>query len=544
MRIGLDFDNTLAIYDNIFKRLGSQYVHPDWSGTKKDLKHHLDFISNGQVLWQKLQGLAYGQEMHHAQLADGVANFLLMAKRRNCQVFIVSHKTEFGHYDQSKTPLREVSLKWMEDNHFFCPSHYNLSKDNVFFLSERTQKIQKITELNLDFFIDDLTEILGAENFPCNTKKILFGSDNLSEANFSSENWDEISKYIFGRELIEDIKCYLASINENYFSDILQISGGGNSRVYRGKVSSSDGDCLIKRYPRPSPSDTESKKNGLNRLHSEISAGLFLLENNVKNIRRPISFSEELNVGVFGWIDGHAIKKITNIDIHMAAKFVTQLKKLSSCEAANLLPNAREAHFSIPELLEKITKREEVILKENHADYHLLSFFNENYYPVKENILNILPLSFEQIVCDRKNMVLSPSDFGFHNCLKDKAGEYTWYDFEYFGWDDPVKLTSDFLWHPAMNLSAEQKSMWMKEMFKLFGSDPHYSKRFDLCHPLFGLKWALISLNEFIGHNLVKKVEILTKSKFSAEKIKKNQLQKSAGILLELKSQLASRGLD
>jgi hypothetical protein len=543
MRIGLDFDNTLAIYDNIFKCLGKDHVRPDWSGSKKDLKNYLNPTSNGQLLWQKIQGMAYGQEMHRAQLADGVANFLLRAKYRNCEVFIVSHKTRFGHYDESKTPLREVSLKWMQDNYFFSEDHYNFKRENVFFLSERSQKIQKITELKLDFFIDDLIEVLGDEKFPPSTKKILFGCDDHFDTTFSSENWDEISKYIFGQESIEDIKRYLASINEN-FSDISQISGGGNSKVYRGKKFSSDGDFLIKRYPRPSPSDLESKSFGLNRLHSEISAGLFLLKNNIQNIRKPISFSEELNIAMFNWIDGDAVNSITDCDIHKAVQFIVQLKKLSRSKTANSLPSAREAHLSIPELLENIVKRENRILKESPKDDFLLNFFNEKYFPLKKDILNMLPFGFEKIICDRGGMVLSPSDFGFHNCLKDKAGNFIWYDFEYFGWDDPVKLTSDFLWHPAMILSAEQKSIWVKQMFALFRYDEFYQKRFDLCHPLFGLKWALISLNEFIGQNLVNKVEILTKSKFSAEQIKRNQLEKSNRILQELKLLLDYKKLD
>ena len=38
---------------------------------------------------------------------------------------------------------------------------------------------------------------------------------------------------------------------------------------------------------------------------------------------------------------------------------------------------------------------------------------------------------------------LSPSDFGLHNALRGQDGQLRFVDFEYFGWDDPVKLVSD-----------------------------------------------------------------------------------------------------
>ena len=39
---------------------------------------------------------------------------------------------------------------------------------------------------------------------------------------------------------------------------------------------------------------------------------------------------------------------------------------------------------------------------------------------------------------------LSPSDFGFHNALREPSGRLRFIDFEYAGWDDPAKLVGDF----------------------------------------------------------------------------------------------------
>ena len=49
---------------------------------------------------------------------------------------------------------------------------------------------------------------------------------------------------------------------------------------------------------------------------------------------------------------------------------------------------------------------------------------------------------------------LVPSDFGFHNSLRRKDGSLAFVDFEYFGWDDPVKLSADILLHPGRTLAG------------------------------------------------------------------------------------------
>jgi hypothetical protein len=95
------------------------------------------------------------------------------------------------------------------------------------------------------------------------------------------------------------------------------------------------------------------------------------------------------------------------------------------------------------------------------------------------------------------SQTLSPSDFGFHNTVLRTDERLCFLDLEYFGRDDPVKLMADFLWHPAMRLNASLKTRWLKGMFKIFGNDNDLRLRFRAAWPLYGLRWALILLNEF-----------------------------------------------
>ena len=90
------------------------------------------------------------------------------------------------------------------------------------------------------------------------------------------------------------------------------------------------------------------------------------------------------------------------------------------------------------------------------------------------------------------------SDFGFHNAILKESGDLVFLDFEYFGRDDPVKLMADFIWHPGMKLSHSQKIDWVKGAFRIFDDNLGLSKRFSSALPLYGLKWSLIVLNEFL----------------------------------------------
>ena len=100
MRIGLDFDNTLARYDHVFAAEAryENLVPAKWHGNKKQLRDTLRSAQDGELLWQKLQGRVYGPNMLQAKLFPGVAQFLVRCKYRGDEVFIVSHKTEYGHY--------------------------------------------------------------------------------------------------------------------------------------------------------------------------------------------------------------------------------------------------------------------------------------------------------------------------------------------------------------------------------------------------------------------------------------------------------------
>jgi len=174
-----------------------------------------------------------------------------------------------------------------------------------------------------------------------------------------------------------------------------------------------------------------------------------------------------------------------------------------SATAINL-PPAAEACLSLTILLNQIEQRYQRLISLPAQDAVLTHFLLNEFYPLFEHYQKQaiegylthkidpdaeLPDAFRSLI---------PADFGFHNTIRDTSGKLYFFDFDYFGWDDPVKLLADILWHPKMVFTEEQKKQFIAGLSDVYHKDPLFLSRFYYTWPLFGLRWVLILLNEFI----------------------------------------------
>ena len=200
MLLGLDFDNTLVSYDEVFRLLAinERVIDSSWTGNKLQLKNYLLSEPNGEFKWQLLQGKAYGKFMHKANLYTGVKDFLLQCKKKKIPICIVSHKTIFGIHDKEKIPLRDEALKWMHKQGFF--KELGIREDRVYFEPTIEEKINRINSLNCSYFIDDLLEILTHPILSDSVNKILFReftNNKIPNQIFSFNNWNNFSTDFF-----------------------------------------------------------------------------------------------------------------------------------------------------------------------------------------------------------------------------------------------------------------------------------------------------------------------------------------------------------
>jgi hypothetical protein len=200
LRIGIDFDNTIVTYDEVFcaaaKRGG--LVEQDFVGRKQAVRDAIRLLPEGELAWQRLQGQVYGKGIAEARLIAGVEPFLRRCRAEGCEVAVVSHKSVYGHYDPDRVNLREAAFDWMAAQGLLDAASA-IPPDSIYFESTREQKLGRIATLSLTHFIDDLEEVLTDPGFPQDIQRILFADRGPSPAvpYVVCPTWRDIENYIF-----------------------------------------------------------------------------------------------------------------------------------------------------------------------------------------------------------------------------------------------------------------------------------------------------------------------------------------------------------
>ena len=138
-RIGVDLDNTIICYQRSFATVATELnlLPHNWSGRKDDLKGEMLLRPEGERLWQMVQGRVYGAGIVDAELFPGVERFLRRSQYLGHEVFIVSHKTEYGHFDPSRVSLRQSALSWLKSQQVVGET-LGLTAKNIFFADTRS----------------------------------------------------------------------------------------------------------------------------------------------------------------------------------------------------------------------------------------------------------------------------------------------------------------------------------------------------------------------------------------------------------------------
>jgi hypothetical protein len=93
---------------------------------------------------------------------------------------------------------------------------------------------------------------------------------------------------------------------------------------------------------------------------------------------------------------------------------------------------------------------------------------------------------------------LSPSDFGFHNALREPSGALRFVDFEYAGWDDPAKLVGDFFNQVQVPVPPALFGAFARRVAAQFADPERNLARYELLLPVYAMKWITIMLNDFL----------------------------------------------
>jgi len=261
-------------------------------------------------------------------------------------------------------------------------------------------------------------------------------------------------------------------------------TSGANSRIFR--VGTSDGVFALKSYP----SRQNDKRN---RADVEWRALQFLTARGVASVPKPFARDTEGQFLLMEWIDGPLLTSHEPAHVAQAAAFIAQIFSLSSDAEAAQFPLASEACLSTNEIVRQIEERLPLL----NSDDPLGVFLSATFHPALRRAKQHAGSGRAEEELDARLRRLIPADFGFHNVVREPSGRLRYIDFEYFGWDDPVKVTADFLLHPAMMLSDEENRRFAGAMSAALPNDIAFEARLKRHLPLFALRWVLILFNPF-----------------------------------------------
>jgi hypothetical protein len=291
-----------------------------------------------------------------------------------------------------------------------------------------------------------------------------------------------------------DIACALVGGGAAALDRI--VGGGHNSRIWR--VQSATGVFALKQYP-PRGND------GRDRLSTEVGALRLLERHRIGTVPRVVGVDDQRGYALLSWIDGSDVADIGDDDIDAAVEFLGAVHNLRTRPCAAAQPLAAEACLSGREIQRQVEERLARLRSLSPREDALIDFLEHTFAPEFAHWL----APARELAADggfdfddelpRERRSLVPSDFGFHNSLRRSDGSLAFIDFEYFGWDDPMKMTADILLHPGRPLPPVQRARFRRAATGLYGGDdPTFARRLSAYLPLVACRWVLILLNEFI----------------------------------------------
>lgn len=296
---------------------------------------------------------------------------------------------------------------------------------------------------------------------------------------------------------------------------LIPCCNGRNSQVY--KVVCGNDIFALKSYP-PKGSDPR------NRFGTEVKALRFYEANCNPHTPRLCAVDIPRGIALMEWIDGCLVSAPASDDIEQAIDFIARTHAAET-QGGDIFGLATEPCLCGADLDRQLALRLDglysVAQQEPELNYFLM---HELRYAIERARSYAHSTTFfTRLTRHRQSLI--PADFGFHNAIKTANGGMYFIDFEYFGWDDPVRLTADFLLHPGMILDDEKQNRFRFGMIDIFQEDKDFEQRLLYLLPLYGIRWALILLNEFIPDRW--QARIFAGESASWEERKSMQLEKS-----------------
>ena len=282
-------------------------------------------------------------------------------------------------------------------------------------------------------------------------------------------------------------KCFLNLRNQYGDFEIEHKYKEGRNNCVLRIVNKQKQKFILKIYPK---NDSIS----LDKFKKEISFLKYLEKIKYLNVPKLVNQSEKDMYIIITFLEGEKIYCPDRELNNKFFEFIQEINKSTSRENIKMLGLASEASLDPKQLLRIIDKRiTDLNVPLGFGFNDLNKFFCQEVIPnwrfIKKNI-NVNDIDFK---LDKSQLIASPSDVGFHNCLRINSKVF-FFDFEHSGLDDIAKLAIDFTLQPDSINHPKYLEDMLLCFSKIDGLNINWLKRFQKYLDIYRIKWILIML--------------------------------------------------
>lgn len=280
---------------------------------------------------------------------------------------------------------------------------------------------------------------------------------------------------------------------------LAQLAGGKNNRVFRCDFDGAPPLVLKSYFSDP--------RDPRDRLAAEWSFLTHAWKRGVRAVPEPVAADPQSRAALLGFVHGRRLgaEEVGSAEIDAAADFVLAVN--AAPRDPMVLAPGSEACFSLAQHLATVERRVARLATLDpqaphraQAERLISSRLTPQWRRLRTAIAGAARhggIDIDAPIADAA-CCLSPSDFGFHNALRDEQG-LVFFDFEYAGRDDPAKLVCDFFCQPEVPVPIAQFERFLGRIGDGLGLASPDRLRCRLLLDAYRIKWTCIILNDFLS---------------------------------------------
>lgn len=272
---------------------------------------------------------------------------------------------------------------------------------------------------------------------------------------------------------------------------VIKLTGGINNRVYR--CGSATNSYVIKGYQACPPGTRD-------RMQAEVEFLRFAGETAQEFVPQLIKVDWQRRCVLLEHIPGESYPDgcvPTETDIKVACEFAKRINSEREKAKQLITMTAAEGYKHVTEHIANVSERlENMNVSHIPASYRapakaLVEIAKSKLNNMADQTIRRIQSGELKDTIDSSHLCISPSDFGFHNAIRNQRG-IKFFDFEFAGWDDPAKLLADFILQPRVPirvLPTQLMAIFKPEIAK------EIYERCTMLGPILRIKWLSIILS-------------------------------------------------